>query len=192
MTAGARNDDGSPGQGRRAAVWGGLAALMLLPVLVLRAVETQPSDSSDYIFLAILLAAAGGAWEAAQRVSDRQAYRAACIAALAAALSSTWINLAVGIIGSEDNPANWIYAGVLAVAAIGTAAARLRPGPMALAMIAAAAAQALAFAGAWAAQLGFTGPITVFFCALWLISASLFRRAAQAQPRSDALGLRPS
>jgi hypothetical protein len=151
---------------------------MVLPVIALRAMEEQPSDPGDYAFLLILLAGAGAAWELAARTADRNAYRAACIVALAAALSSAWINLAVGIIGSEDNPANWIYAGVLAVAAAGAAAARLRPRGMAAAMTAAAAAQLLVFAGALAAQLGFTGPITIFFCALWLISAWLFRRAA--------------
>ena len=65
------------------------------------------------------------------------------------------------------------------MAAVGALLARFRPAGMALAMVAAAVAQILAFAFALAAGLGFTGPITVFFAALWLISASLFRKAAR-------------
>ena len=38
--------------------------------------------------------------------------------------------------------------------------------------------------GALAAGLGFTGPITVFFCSLWLTAAALFRRAARAAARA--------
>ena len=85
------------------------------------------------------------------------------------------------MIGSEDNPANLIYAAVIAVAVAAALLARFRPAGMAGAMVAAAVAQAAAFAVALGAELGFTGPITVFFVALWLASAWLFRKAAQAR-----------
>lgn len=169
---------------RRLAVWGGAAALMLLPVFALRIAGEAPSDPGDFVFLLILLAGVGGAWELADRVGDRNAYRAASAIALAAVLLCAWINLAVGIVGSEDDPANLIYAAILAVAAFGAIAARLRPRGMARAMTAAAVAQLLAFAFVLAAGRGFTGPITLFFAALWLISASLFRRAAVVEARS--------
>jgi hypothetical protein len=52
-----------------------------------------------------------------------------------------WINGAVGLIGSEDNPANLMYAGVLAVGGIGAMKARLEPMGMAWAMLATAVAQ---------------------------------------------------
>lgn len=159
---------------------------MLLPVLALRSIEEVAWDPGDFMFLAILLGGVGIAYELAARVTDRSAYLAAAAIALAAAFLSTWINLAVGIIGSEDNPANWIYAGVLAVALAGAALARFRPLGMARAMVAAAIAQALAFVTALAAGLGFTGPITVFFAALWLMAAWLFRRSAREQTPARA------
>lgn len=162
----------------RPAVWGGAAALMLLPVVAIRAGEDGPSDRGDYFFLLILLLGVGLAWELA-RVTDRRTYAAGVGFAVAAACLSTWINLAVGIIGSEDNPANWIYAAVVAIAASGAIVARFRAAGMALAMTAAALAQVIACAAALAWGLGFTGPITVFFAALWLISARLFRRAVR-------------
>lgn len=173
-----RNDiiDGADRRRHRVAIWGGTAALMLLPILPERLFGPGAGDSGDFIFLFILLAGVGAAYELAARVGDRFAYRAALAIAIAATLLQAWINLAVGIIGSEDNSANLIYSGVIAVALCGAVLARFRAPAMARAMVAAAIAQLLACIAALVAGLGFTGPITVFFCALWLISAWLFRR----------------
>jgi len=174
------HDGGSRRARERLAVWAGAAASMLLPLVALRGLDEAAWDApGDFVFLFILLAGIGLAWELASRLSARRAFAAGIALAVATALLQAWINLAVGIIGSEDNPANWIYAAVIAVAAAGALVARLRPRAMARAMTAAAIAQALAFAVALAAGLGFTGPITVFFVALWLISAALFRKAAR-------------
>ncbi len=52
-------------------------------------------------------------------------------------------NGAVGIIGSEDNDANMLYFGVLAVGVVGALMARFRPIGMMLALIATALAQML-------------------------------------------------
>lgn len=154
---------------------------MVLPLVAIRGVAASAWDApGDFVFLAILLGGVGIAYEIAARVSERGAYAAACALALAAGLLQAWVNLAVGVIGSEDNPANLIYAAVIAVAVAAALLARFRPAGMAGAMVAAAVAQA-AFVVAFGAGLGFTGPITVFFVALWLASAWLFRKAAQAR-----------
>lgn len=91
------------------------------------------------------------------------------------------MNLAVGIIGNEDNPANLMYGGVLAVAAIGAVVAGFRPRGMARALAATALAQALVALIAMIAGLGYTFILTGFFVALWLTSARLFRQAARHQ-----------
>ncbi len=166
----------------RLAAWGAAAALMLLPVFAIRATEQTASDPSDFVFLAILLAGVGAAVEVAARVPGRNAYKVAVGFAVAAALLSTWINLAVGIIGNESNPANLIYYAVLAIAVGGAIVARFKPGGMSRAMLAAAVAQVAVFVAALGAGLGFTAPITVFFTALWLASAWLFRRAGREGP----------
>ena len=116
------------------------------------------------------------------------AYRAAVGVAVAAAFILIWMNLAVGIIGSEDNPANLMYVGVLAVGIVAAVIARFRPRGMAHALVAMAVAQALVAVIALAAGLGSEGEnwpqvivvLNGFFAALWLISAWLFRRAAGA------------
>jgi hypothetical protein len=164
----------------RAQLWAGAAALMLLPVLGIRGTARANWDlPGDLMFLFILLGGVVFAHELTVRVPCRSAYRAAVALSFITALSSAWINLAVGIIGSEDNPANLIYAGVIAVAVIGGVLGRFRPRAMVLTMLATAAAQVLVFVIALAVGLGFTGPITVFFTALWLASAALFKRAEE-------------
>jgi len=70
-------------------------------------------------------------------------YRAAVGVAVGAALLLIWINLAVGIIGDEGNPANLMHIGVLAVGIIGAIFARLRPLGMARVLLATAVAQML-------------------------------------------------
>jgi hypothetical protein len=179
MAASADDEGSGLRSRRRLAVWIGAAALMLLPVLVIRGMEPAAWDPpGDFIFLAILLAGVGAAYELAARVALRNAYPAAFGIAVVAALLQIWINLAVGIIGSEDNPANLIYGGVLAVAVGGAVLARFRPLGMSCAMVATAVAQVTAFAVALIMGLGFTGPITVFFAALWLLAAWLFHKSA--------------
>ncbi len=117
---------------------------------------------------------------------DNTAYKTAVALALLGTLLLFWVNGAVGIIGSESNDANMMYAGVLAIGLIGTIFARFEPLGMARAMLATALAQALAAIIALVAGWGMSGPIwprdvlgaTVIFVTLWLGSAWLFRRAA--------------
>lgn len=169
------------GSKRRAALWGLIAAAMTLPVIVMRLAGDAPSDRADFVFLAILILGAGMAVELAARARAARAYALGMGMAVAAVLAQAWINLAVGVIGSEDNPENLIYGAVIAVALAGALIARLRPGGMAKAMAATAIAQTLAFVAALISGANFTGPITLFFCVLWLAAAWLFRRAARHQ-----------
>src|SRR5918998_5011915 len=74
---------------------------------------------------------------------NRNAYRSVVGVALAAAFILVWINLAVGVIGTEDDLANLMYVGVLAVGIIGAIISRFRPHGMARALFATAIAQAL-------------------------------------------------
>ena len=137
---------------------------------------------ADYVFAAALIGGVGLAYWLAVRTTDSRAYRAGAAVALAAAFLLVWINAAVGIIGSEDHPANWMYFGVLAVGMAGALVARFRPRGMARALAATAATQALVVIVALVAGLGFMpqAPAGAFFTALWLLSAWLFRRAARA------------
>ena len=102
--------------------------------------------------------------------------------ALATALLLIWINLAVGLIGSENNPANLLYVGVLAIGFIGALLARFQPLGMARALVAMAIAQALV---PLIALIVWKTPITwslfgfnSFFALLFFGAAWLFQRSS--------------
>jgi hypothetical protein len=122
------------------------------------------------------------------------AYRFAVGIALTAAFLIVWLNAAAGLIGIEDDdPANLLYVGVLAIGFIGAIIARLQPRGLARALLATALAQALV--GAIALELPNTaGPLQILvlhgvFVALFVGAALLFRYAAlgtEEWPRSRA------
>ena len=116
---------------------------------------------------------------------SRRSYAGAAVPAVLAALLVAWVNLAVGIIGEPDDPANLMYAGVVAVALLGALAARFRPAGMARAMAAAVIAQLLVAVVTFLLDLGYppTPRVSLLLfnavlLACWAGSALLFRRVA--------------
>jgi hypothetical protein len=172
----------------RVAVWGTAALLLLLPLLAMRFTDEVDWDLADFAIFGAMLAGACGTYELAARMTGNNAYRAAVGVALAAAFILIWMNLAVGIIGNEDNPANLMYGGVLAVGIIGAVIARFRPHGMARALVATALAQASVAVIALIAGSGNTLILTGVFVALWLTSARLFRKAAREQTPAGGRG----
>lgn len=178
----------------RIAAWTFAALLLLLPLLAMQVTDEVDWDAADFVIFGAMLAGAGGTYELAARMTGNGTYRAAVGVALAAAFILVWMNLAVGIIGTEDDPANLMHGGVLAVGIVGAVLARFRPHGMARALVAAALAQALVAVVALAAGWGSTAPgwpgailvLTALFAALWLISAWLFGKAARQQATAGA------
>jgi hypothetical protein len=166
--------------------WSGAALLLCLPL-----VAGAPWTGSDFLVMGAMLGSAGLGFELAARASGDNFYRAGAGVAILAAFLLVWVNLAVGFLGDEANPANLIFVLVLAVAILGAVLAGLRAAGMARAMAATAAAQALAGAIALAAGLGSSGSDGLYeiamgtsvFTALWLVSAGLLRKAAANRVR---------
>ena len=117
--------------------------------------------------------------ELAVRKGSTVAYRAAVGIAVATVLLLVWMNGALAT--EDDNSGGLIFLGVLVVG-IGAIVARFRPQGMARALFAAALAQALVATIAMIASAQYFEFLIVngFFIALWVGSALLFRRAAQA------------
>ena len=170
------------------------ASILMVPLVAMLFTDEVNWNLFDFIVMGILLFATGLTYVLISKISDSIAYRTAIGVAVVAGLLLIWLNLAVGIIGSEDNPANLMYIGVLAVGIIGALIARFQPHGMASALFATALAQALVAVIALIAGLGSTAPIwpwdililTGFFAALWVGSALLFRKAAREQPPAGA------
>jgi hypothetical protein len=172
----------------RIAGWGLAAALLLTPLVAMQVTNDVKWGPVDFAAAAILIGGLGLAIELAVRRSANLAWRAGAALAALTAFALIWINLAVGVIGDEGNPANLLFAAVLAVALAGALAARFRAKGMALAMAAAGVAQLLVAAVAFVANYA-TPPelgLTLAFALPWLLSAGLFRRAAQSEASTAA------
>jgi hypothetical protein len=186
MAVNTENGDGRRWRFWRIVPWVIAALIFLLPLVAMQFTDEMAWDETDFIVLGAMLFGACGVYELAARMTGNIAYRAAVGVAVVAAFILIWMNLAVGIIGSEDNPANLMYGGVLAIGIIGGLIVRFRPRGMARVLAATAFAQAFVGVVALVAGLGSTGAnwprviivLTGFFAALWLVSAWLFRRAA--------------
>ncbi len=170
----------------RIAAWTVAALILLLPLVAMQFTDEVNWEVADFAFAAALLVGVGVPYELAVRKTGNAAYRAAVGVALAAAFLLVWVNGAVGIIGSEDNDANLMYFGVLAIGVIGAFIARFRPRGMARALFATALAQAsvatVALIAGWGSPS--SGPLEIvalngFFVALFVGSALLFREAAR-------------
>lgn len=164
--------------------WPLAGAALLLPLLAMQVTEEVDWSGADIVLMGALLLGVGGTFELAARMSDDLSYRLGVSGALAAGFL-LWVNGAAGIIGTEDNSANLIYGGVLAIALIGVFVTRARPRGMSRAMVAAAAAQIVVSLVAVVGGLGgsASGPMELlgtngFFAALWAVSALMFRLAA--------------
>jgi hypothetical protein len=115
-------------------------------------------------------------------------YRGGAALALATGFLIGWVNLAVGIAGSEDNPVNLSFFMLVAVAAVGAFAAEFRAAGLARTMFSVAAIQILL------GVIVATGPVATqephgavglfglngLFALLWLVSGTLFAKAARA------------
>jgi hypothetical protein len=155
--------------------WGAAALLLLTPYIAMHFTEEVNWNRMDFVVFGAMLAAVGVGFELAVRMTPNRAYRVAAAVALLAAFLLLWVNGAVGIIGNENNPANLMFIGVLAVAAVGALLSRGKPLGMARAMVAAAIAQLLVAVVAQLSGTGMIWPATAVFMGIWLTAAALFR-----------------
>lgn len=176
----------------RKLAWGGAAFLWLLPLAAMQFTKVN-WDLFDFIVAGALLFGSAGIVDLATRTAKNLPQLIAAVIAVGASFLVIWVNLAVGIIGSEDHPANLMFFGVIAIAMAGTFVARFRPEGMAWTMAVTALAQ---LSIPMIALLVWTPPITWgliktlafngIFAAMWLLSASLFRKAAREQRSAAA------
>ena len=167
--------------------WGAVAALLLAPLVAMQFTSEVDWDETDFIAMGFIFGSLGLTLEFMVSRSDSLAYRIASGIAILAAFLLIWTNLAVGMIGSETDPYNLLFGGVLAIALIGSLASRFRPAGMALAAAAAGVAQIAIAVGGIAAD-----PRGAFFSSvlggLWLLAALLFRKSAERPDRIPAAG----
>jgi hypothetical protein len=192
-----KNEHTAPTSPMRLAL--GVASILMVPLLAMQVTDEVVWGPIDFTVAGALLFGSGLAYQLAARQAGSIRYRVGALLAIAAAFLLVWVNLAVGIIGDEGDPANAMYIGVLAVGVTGAIVARFRPHGMARAMFGAALAQASVAVIALAFALGSpaSGPLELsaingFFVALWVGSALLFREAARDVAERDAVPSPPA
>lgn len=165
------------------------AGMLLIPFVAMHFTREVTWTLADFVVAGSLLFGSGLTYELVAHQGSSIAYRGAVGVAVAAGLLLIWLNLAVGLIGNEHNPASLLYSGVLLAGFGGALLVRFRPLGMARVLLLTALTQALVPLLApliWQPQattaaegLGSMGALAAnaVFVVLWLSSAWLFRRA---------------
>ena len=169
----------------RTLIWGGAAVLFILPAVAMQLTNEVVWTASDFLVWAAMLLVACTVADVALRKAKNFITLAAGLIAVGAGFFTVWVNLAVGIIGNENDPHNLAFMAVPMVALVGGVIARLKPDRMAVAMLVAAVVQlaAAAFAisdgridqGSRVTEIVFA---TLIMPGLWLLSAGLYKKAA--------------
>jgi len=167
------------------------ALILLLPLAASLLVDSFNWGLMDFMITGVLLFVAALTYDLITKRAGSAVYRAAFAVAIATAAFLFFSNIAVGIIGSEDELANLMYLGVIAVAAGGAILVRFRAAGMARIMFATAIAQALTVVVALVFGMHtYTGSSALeitalngFFIALWVIAGLLFRQAGESDYR---------
>lgn len=159
-----------------------VALILLTPLVAMRFTDAVQWSGRDFGVMGALLVGMYVMFELLARTSGVPQYRWGVGVALVASLLLIVSNLAVGIIGGEENPANLLYLIVLGVGAAGGLLARFRARGMARALMAMALAQAVIGLIALVAALD-TRPqvllINAFFVGMFGGASLLFARAAR-------------
>lgn len=166
--------------------------LLLIPLVANQTVDGFNWNPGAFVFLWVLLVGIGFAYKLVTHKTGSVAHRIATGLALGTAFMIFWGNLAVGFIGSEENPANLMYGGVLAIGIIGAVITRFSSTGMARTMAATACAQFLVPVAAlivWPTDFS-PGVAKVFalnfaFVVLFGVSSWLYRCASRKQVRLD-------
>jgi len=160
------------------------AGILLIPLIAMQYTSEVNWDLFDFVAMWILLTGAGLSYSFVSTHSGSSAYRLAAGIGVGTTLLLIWMNGAVGIIGSEDNPANLLYGAVLVVGAAGALIARCRPAGMTKTLFATAITQMLVPAVAlmiWKPELTFEVlaifVLNGFFATLFVVSGLLFKKA---------------
>ncbi|CAN5227444.1 hypothetical protein BH10PSE1_BH10PSE1_33760 [soil metagenome] len=175
-------------QALRVIGWILVVGLLITPAIAMRFTDEVRWTISDFAFAGVVLIGAGAIAELAVRASGDWSYRIGAGLAVLTSVLLLWINGAVGIIGSENNPANLLYLGIITAAFVGAVASRFRASGLSLAMCCMAGLQALigvvAVLRGWGeGSENWPRPVIILsavFALMWLASAVLFRRAAMA------------
>lgn len=156
--------------------------MLLIPLVAMQFTDEVNWTLFDFVVAWFLLFGSGLAYKLVSIRINNFRFRSAVGLAVVTSLFLVWVNLAVGMIGSENNPANDLYFGVILIGFGGSIIARFRPQGLAITMFAMAFGQFLVPVIAlmiWKPEIDF-GVVKIFilngfFVMTYIASAMLFR-----------------
>lgn len=174
---------------KRLIIWAAVIVfILMIPLIAMQFTEEVKWDLSDFVLMGTILFSIGLAYELIGRRSEKTVYQAAFGIGLLGAFLLFWVNGAVGIIGNEGQPANFLYGTVFIVGFVGSLLARLKPMGMAHTLFATAFVQMLVPIIAlliwpppttsWSPSVFGVFILSAFFAILFVVSGLLFRRAS--------------
>lgn len=166
--------------------WGTVVSLLLLPLIAMQFTTEVNWTGSDFVIAGILLGGTALLIELGCRCCADLSGRAGWALLVLTSLVLIWINLAVGIIGSEDNPANLLYLIVLASVVLGAVWVRFQAQAMSRVLYLTAALQLGVEIVIQLAGLGAAPVINVAFMLLWLLAAGLLRNSGASKTATEA------
>jgi len=95
------------------------AWLLFIPLTASFVTTEMEWTLSDYVLVWVMLFVAGTTYTLVSRLSSDYTYKAAVALASVTGLFMVWSNLAVGIIGNEDNAINVVYFVIIMIGFIG-------------------------------------------------------------------------
>lgn len=105
--------------------------LLLIPLAAKLLTDEMNWSLFDFAVMGILIFSTVFIYKLITLKKDNLVYKYAAALALISCFLLLWVNLAVGILGSEDNPANLLYGLVLLVGLLGSIVVRFKPVGMA-------------------------------------------------------------
>lgn len=158
--------------------------VLLIPFIAMQISDEVMWSSADFIVAGTLIFSIGLTFKLISQKINNSFYKAALGLTLFLILAIIWINLAVGFIGSEHNPANLMYLVVLAVVLIGSIIIKFKPIGMSNVLLINALMHSLVTIIAFFSLIGEQNINQIeilitngFFIILWLSAAWLFRKS---------------
>ncbi len=169
----------------------GTGLLLMIPFIGMLVSDEWKWGLFDFVFMGALIFGTGLTFVLIARQMNNLFYRIAVGVAGVAGFLLLFVNAAVEIIG-DDNPANLMYLGVLAIAFFGAIMARFKAAGLSRAMFVTASVHTLVaiialvfYPSASPGPLGILA-INAFFIMLWVGSALLFRNASATDSKVNA------
>jgi len=161
----------------RIVLWGSVIALLLLPLLAMQFTDEVHWTGFDFAAATVLLGGTALLLELAFRKKNTVARRVGWSIAALSSLLLIWINLAVGIIGNENNPTNLLYFIIIIILILGLLLTRYNLFSAHHVLCFTAALQVGIEVIIQYNDLGAAPFLTAAFTLCWLLAAGLLRQA---------------